>query len=208
MSSKFGTYRLCEQWVERNLQTESQIPGPSEWLGMRSGNLSWRNARRHKFAWRGSYFKQSIVWMQKSKTCHTNNLYYTEQQIKNLANRSKFMKISQDKIPVILIVTYFLYFWWCYWSYFEICSLYTELWNENSHFSAPIASYRKIPKYSDNWNICCNPPKVRTKWLYHNVMRPQDADGMANSVDPEQTIWSGSTLFAQTCLSENLRPLR
>ena len=24
------------QWVKRNLQTESQIPGPSEWLGMRS----------------------------------------------------------------------------------------------------------------------------------------------------------------------------
>ena len=25
-----------EQWVKRNLQTESQIPGPSECLGMRS----------------------------------------------------------------------------------------------------------------------------------------------------------------------------
>ena len=25
-----------KQWVKRNLQTESQIPGPSEWLGMRS----------------------------------------------------------------------------------------------------------------------------------------------------------------------------
>ena len=35
-------------------KTESQIPGPFEWLGMRSWNLSWRNARRHKFAWRGS----------------------------------------------------------------------------------------------------------------------------------------------------------
>ena len=34
-SSEFGTYRLCEQ-------------------RMRSWNLSWRNARRHKFAWRGS----------------------------------------------------------------------------------------------------------------------------------------------------------
>ena len=47
--------RSYKQWVKRNLQTESQIPGPSEWLGMRSWNLSWRNARRHKFAWRGSY---------------------------------------------------------------------------------------------------------------------------------------------------------
>ena len=25
-----------KQWVKRNFQTESQIPGPSEWLGMRS----------------------------------------------------------------------------------------------------------------------------------------------------------------------------
>ena len=28
--------RSYKQWVERNLQTESQIPSPSEWLGMRS----------------------------------------------------------------------------------------------------------------------------------------------------------------------------
>ena len=28
--------RSCRQWVKRNLQTESQIPSPSEWLGMRS----------------------------------------------------------------------------------------------------------------------------------------------------------------------------
>ena len=34
--------------------------------------------------------------------------------------------------------------------------------------------------------------------LYHRQMSPKDADGMANSVDPE------SALFAQTYLSENL----
>ena len=45
--------RSYKQWVKRNFQTESQNPSPSEWLGMRSWNLSWRNARRHKFAWRG-----------------------------------------------------------------------------------------------------------------------------------------------------------
>ena len=28
--------RSYKQWAKRNLQTESQIPGPSEWLGMRS----------------------------------------------------------------------------------------------------------------------------------------------------------------------------
>ena len=46
--------RSYKQWIKRNFQTENQIPGPSEWLDMRSWNLSWRNARRHKFAWRGS----------------------------------------------------------------------------------------------------------------------------------------------------------
>ena len=44
-------------------------------------------------------------------------------------------------------------------------------------------------------------------------MSPNDAEGMANSVDPDQTtplgaVWSGSALFAQACLSKNLGSLR
>ena len=44
-------------------------------------------------------------------------------------------------------------------------------------------------------------------------MSRNDADGMKNSIDPDQTaplgaVWSGSALFAQTCLSENLGTLR
>ena len=45
-------------------------------------------------------------------------------------------------------------------------------------------------------------------------MHPKDAEGIANSVDPDQTapltarVWPGSALFAQTFLSENLGPLR
>ena len=47
-------------------------------------------------------------------------------------------------------------------------------------------------------------------WLYHRVMSPNDADGMTNSVDPDQTaplgaVWSESALFAQ---AENLGSLR
>ena len=55
-------------------------------------------------------------------------------------------------------------------------------------------------------------------------MSPNDADGIANSVDPDQTaplgalgavwsgsalgeVWSGSTLFAQAYLSEKLGSL-
>ena len=36
-------------------------------------------------------------------------------------------------------------------------------------------------------------------------MYPKDAEGIANSVDPDQT---GSALFAQTCLSKNLGTLQ
>ena len=42
-------------------------------------------------------------------------------------------------------------------------------------------------------------------------MQPKDAARIANSVDPDQTalgaVWSGSGLFAQTNLSENLGSL-
>ena len=70
-------------------------------------------------------------------------------------------------------------------------------------------NYRKIPKNSDTRKICCNYPKIWTTWLYSWEMCPKDVDGIANSVDPDQTaplgaVWSGSTLFALTYLSENL----
>ena len=49
-------------------------------------------------------------------------------------------------------------------------------------------------------------------------MHPKEAAGIANSVDSDQTaplgavwrgaVWSGSALFAQTYLSENLGSLR
>ena len=42
-------------------------------------------------------------------------------------------------------------------------------------------------------------------------MHPKDAARIVNSIDPDQTaplVWSGSALFAKTCLSENLGILR
>ena len=44
-------------------------------------------------------------------------------------------------------------------------------------------------------------------------MGPKDVDRMANSINPGQiaplgAVWSGPTLFAQTCLSEILETLR
>ena len=54
-SSEFGTYRLCEQWAKRDLQTESQILAPlNGWTCAvkicHDGMLEDTN-----FAWRGSY---------------------------------------------------------------------------------------------------------------------------------------------------------
>ena len=47
------------------------------------------------------------------------------------------------------------------------------------------------------------------------MMRPKDAEGIANSADPDRSslaplgaVWSGSALFAQDYLSENLGSLR
>ena len=36
-------------------------------------------------------------------------------------------------------------------------------------------------------------------WLYHRVMSPNDADGMANSVDPDQTAFVVITLKFELC---------
>ena len=75
-SSEFGTYRLCEQrrfrracasaqsrqnlrcsLIQAVSQEEPSDKKPDPWPLWMAGhaqlNLSWRNARRHKFAWRG-----------------------------------------------------------------------------------------------------------------------------------------------------------
>ena len=43
-----------------------------------------------------------------------------------------------------------------------------------------IVSTRKNPKNLDTGKNCCNYPKIGT------ILGPKDADGMANSVDPDQ----------------------
>ena len=78
-------------------------------------------------------------------------------------------------------------------------------YHKNHTYMYWYSRYRKFPKYSDTQKICCNHTKLWTMWLCHRVMSPNVADGMANSVDPDQTaplgaVWSGSALFSQTCL--------
>ena len=70
-------------------------------------------------------------------------------------------------------------------------------------------NYRKIPKYSDTQKICSNHSKIWIMWLYHRVMSPNDADGMANSVDPDQTFSRSSLIWVCTvCPGISVRKLK
>ena len=53
--------------------------------------------------------------------------------------------------------------------------------------------YRKVPKFLDTRNLCCSLPKIQTKRPNLKVFHQKDANGIANSEDPDQT---GSALFA------------
>ena len=61
-----------------------------------------------------------------------------------------------------------------------------------------IMAYCKNPKNLDTQNISCNHPKILTRWLYRRVMHSKDADGIANSVDPDQTAPQSD--LSQHCL--------
>ena len=72
--------------------------------------------------------------------------------------------------------------------------------------------YRKVPKFSDARKLFCNLSKIQTKRPNLRVFCQKDANGIANSEDPVKTaplgaVSSGSALFAQTYLSENLGSL-
>ena len=47
--------------------------------------------------------------------------------------------------------------------------------------------FRKAPKFSDARKLCCNLPKIRTKSPNLRIFCQKDANGIANSEDPDQT---------------------
>ena len=68
----------------------------------------------------------------------------------------------------------------------------------------------KLLKRRTSENFAVITLKFWTKSLYHREMHQKDAEGIANSVDPDQTaplgaplgaVWSGSALFAQRPIS-------
>ena len=52
--------------------------------------------------------------------------------------------------------------------------------------------YRKVPKFSDTLKLCCNLPKIQTKRPNLRVFCQNDANGIANSEDPDQTAPLGA----------------
>ena len=47
--------------------------------------------------------------------------------------------------------------------------------------------YSKVPKFSDARKLCSNLPKIQTKSPELRVFSQEDANGIANSEDPDQT---------------------
>ena len=47
--------------------------------------------------------------------------------------------------------------------------------------------YRKVPKFSDDRKLCCDLPKIQEKRPNLWVFGQKDANGIANSGDPDQT---------------------
>ena len=47
--------------------------------------------------------------------------------------------------------------------------------------------YRKVPKFLGPRKLCCNLPKIQTKRPNLRVFRQKDANGKANSEDPDQS---------------------
>ena len=80
-------------------------------------------------------------------------------------------------------------------------------------FVSDSINYRKNPKFWDTNFFCCNLAKIHTKRPNFREFCQNDANGIANSEDPYQTaprgaVSSGSALFVQTFLSENLGSLQ
>ena len=59
----------------------------------------------------------------------------------------------------------------------------------DTHLSSldEIETYHKVPKFSDARKLSCNLPKIETKRPKLRVFYQNDANGIANREDPDQT---------------------
>ena len=92
--------------------------------------------------------------------------------------------------------------------YYEQAFLFSKILKFRHHKMLLQSSYRIFPKYSDTQTKCWNHSKIWTMRLYHRVMSPNDADGMANSIDPDQTARSSLIWVCTVCLGISVQKLR
>ena len=55
-----------------------------------------------------------------------------------------------------------------------------------------LSQYPKVPKFSDARKLCCNLPKIQEKRPNLKVFCLKDANGIANSEDPDETAPRGA----------------
>ena len=68
--------------------------------------------------------------------------------------------------------------------------------------SVLLTDYRKVPKFSDTKNNAETTPKFKQKDLSSEKLCPKCVDGMASSVDPDQT----APLAKLVCVDPSLEP--
>ena len=66
--------------------------------------------------------------------------------------------------------------------------------------------YHKVPKFSDARKLCCNLPKIQTKKPNLRLFCQKDVNGIANSVDPDQTAPKEQSDLGLHCLPRPICP--
>ena len=67
-----------------------------------------------------------------------------------------------------------------------------EAYKRGARESSMFSTYCKVPKFSDAIKLRCNLPKIQTKRQNLRVFCQKDANGIANSEDPDQTAPLGA----------------
>ena len=67
-----------------------------------------------------------------------------------------------------------------------------QVGNQNVGFLMKRLKYLKVPKFSDARKLCCNLPKIQEKRPNLCVLLQKEANGIANSEDPDQTAPLGA----------------
>ena len=89
----------------------------------------------------------------------------------------------------------------------DSASIVDKLRNCPEETTLQLANTVKLLKIWPHEKNYCNYPKILLIWIFYRVMRPKDADGMSNSVDPDQPALSLIWVYT-ACSDMSLRKFR